>query len=80
MMHGMQRFQVGERVEVGQGVVGVIVRTKILGDQPPKSQTPALAAAAHNPGAVVYVVRYDINGETVETLLEEDEVARLDAR
>jgi hypothetical protein len=79
-MHGVQRFQVGERVEVGQGVVGVIVRTEILGDQPPPSQTPALSAASHNPGAVVYVVRYEINGETVETLLEEVEVARIVAR
>jgi hypothetical protein len=79
-MHGVQRFHVGERVEVGQGVVGVIVRTEILGDQPPPSQTPALAAAVHNPGAVVYVVRYEIDGETVEALLEEDEVARLVAR
>ena len=32
-MHGVPRFQVGERVEVGQGVVGVIVRTEVLGDQ-----------------------------------------------
>jgi hypothetical protein len=79
-MGGVQRFQVGERVEVGQGVVGVVVRTDILGDQPTPSQTPALAAASHNPGAVVYVVRYEINGETVETLLEEAEVARLVAR
>jgi hypothetical protein len=79
-MHGVQRFQVGERVAVGQGVVGVIVRTEILGDQPPPSQTPALAAAAHNPGALVYAVRYEINGVTVEAQLEEDEVARLGAR
>ncbi|HEV2923983.1 MAG TPA: hypothetical protein VGW98_08110 [Solirubrobacteraceae bacterium] len=70
----VQRFQLGERVEVGQGVVGVVVRTEILGDQPVPSRSRALAAASHSPGAVVYVVRYEINGETVEVLLEEDEI------
>jgi hypothetical protein len=58
----------------------VIVRTEVLGDQPPPSPTPALAAAAHNPGALVYIVRYEINGETVHVELEEDEVARLISR
>jgi hypothetical protein len=71
---------VGERVDVGQGVVGEIVRTEILGDRPRPSQMPAVAAAAHNPGALVHVVRYEINGETVEMWLEEGEVARLVAR
>ncbi len=76
----MQRLKVGEHVDVGQGVIGVIVRAEILGDEPPPSETPAITAAAHNPGAMVYVVRYEINGETVETLLEEHEVVGLHAR
>jgi hypothetical protein len=79
-MHGLHRFEVGERIEVGRGVVGVIVRTEVLGDRPPPSPTSALAAAAHSPGALVYIVRYEINGETVHVELEEDEVARLITR
>lgn len=57
------------------GRTGVVVRTEVLGDTAANSS--AIAAAAHNPGALVYVVRHRAAGLLpIEMVWEEDEIER----
>jgi hypothetical protein len=86
----MPKFRVGDRVTVAGRVshklnvlpfgrliprTGVVVRREVLGDSPPRENTSAIALAAHNPGAVVYVVRSRLVGLIpVNATWEEDEI------
>ena len=84
MPERVPKFQVGDRVAARAvrggllagrivGRTGVIVRTEVLGDTPANSS--AIAAAVHNPGALIYVVRHRAAGVVpVEMAWEEDEI------
>jgi hypothetical protein len=69
-------YSEGERVqEVGApGRVGAITEVRVLGDAPGPNLFPAIAAAAHDPGATVYAVRFGDGAGAVELIFEANEI------